>query len=218
MSLRHHFKEELALLNKEILKMGLMAEEAMSKAIQSFKEKDFELSQLVIQGDEEINQMEKDLCDQCALLLAREQPVASDLRHILSAIKIISQLERIGDHAVHIAGRTQNIGEERYLKSSLENFPLMEELGRKMLIDSLNAFVDGNSSLAREVAKRDAEMDDLNEKVARKVLRKMQKNPENLEQGIELLFMSRYLERYGDHACNICEWVVYSTQGEHVDL
>lgn len=218
MSLRHHFEEDIAHLNKEILKMGLMVEEAMSKAIQSFKDKDFELSQLVIQGDEEINQMEKDLCDQCALLLAREQPVASDLRHILSAIKIISQLERIGDHAVHIAGRTQNIGEERYLKSSLENFPLMEELGRKMLIDSLNAFVEGNASLAREVAQRDSEMDDLNDKVARKVLRKMQKDPENLEQGIELLFMSRYLERYGDHACNICEWVVYSTQGEHVDL
>lgn len=218
MSLRHHFEEDIALLNKEILKMGLMVEEAMSNAILSFKNKDFDLAKLVQQGDREINQMENDLCDQCALLLAREQPVASDLRHILSAIKIISQLERIGDHAVHIAGRTLRIGEERYLRSSLVNFPLMEELGRKMMIDSLNAFVEGDPELAREVAKRDAEMDDLNEKVTRKVLKKLQEDSEKLEQGIELLFMSRYLERYGDHVRNICEWVLYSALGEHVDL
>lgn len=218
MTLRHHFEEDIAKLNKDILKMGMMVEQAMSKAIDSFVNKDFDQAQLVIQEDNGINQMENKLCDQCALLLAREQPVATDLRHILGAIKIITQLERIGDHAVSIAEKGKKIGHEKLIKSSLENFPKMEELGRSMLIDSLNAFVERDSALAKDVALRDEEMDALHEKVTRKVLKKIHENNAKIDQGVELLFISRSLERFGDHVKNICEWVCYAQKGEHVDL
>jgi len=218
MSLRHHFEEDISSLNKDVLKMGLLVEDAMENAIRAFKEKDFDLARFVIDHDYEINEMENSLCDQCALLLAREQPVATDLRHILSAIKIISQLERIGDHAVHIAKRIEWIGAQKTIKTTLVNFPKMEELGREMMIDALNAFVEGNTDLAREVAAKDKEMNLINEKMVRKLLEKMHSNSENIDMGVELLFISRYLERFGDHVTNICEWVIYSQLGEHVDL
>ncbi|MDA3850058.1 MAG: phosphate signaling complex protein PhoU [Spirochaetaceae bacterium] len=218
MSLRQHFEEDIANLNKNILKMGLLVEEAIENALIAFKNKDFNLAEKVIAQDKNINQMENDLCDQSVLILAKEQPVASDLRHILAGIKIISQLERMGDHAVHICKRTINIGTDKYIKSTLVNFPKMEELGRHMLVDSLNAFVEGDVDLAREVSARDQEIDDIYDKVEYKLLEKIQKENEKIEQGVELLFISRFLERFGDHVTNICEWVIFSKEGTHENL
>jgi phosphate transport system protein len=216
-SLRHHFDDEIGTLNKNILKMGLFVEEALKKGIDSFKEQDIVKAQEVIDGDALINDQENALCDQCALLLAKEQPVASDLRHILAAIKIITQLERIADHGVHIAKKTIILADQTYMKPIID-LPRMEEIARKMLIDSLNAYVEKDSQAALEIASRDKLIDDLYTQVVREVFTYILADNNKIEQGVELLYVARYLERFGDHVKNICEWVIFSEKGEHADL
>lgn len=217
MSLRHHFEDEIGALNKEILKMGLFVEEAVKKGMASFSEQDEEMAREVIDGDETINDMENALCDQCALLLAKEQPVASDLRHILAAIKIITQLERIADHGVHLAKKAIVLKEQTYIKPIVD-LPRMEEIGRKMLIDSLNAYVERDSEAAEEIAGRDKMIDNLYIQVVREVITYILSDNTRIEQGVELLYVARYLERFGDHVKNICEWVIFSERGEHADF
>ncbi len=217
MGLRHHFDDEIGALNKDILKMGLLVEEAVKKGMEAFKEQSRETAQTVIDGDDMINNMEDELCDQCAILLAKEQPVASDLRHILAAIKIITQLERIGDHGVHFAKKAILLEGETYIKPIVD-LPRMEEIGRKMLIDSLNAYVERDSEAAEEIASRDRMIDDLYMQVVREVLTYIMADSTKISQGVELLTMARYMERFGDHVKNICEWVIFSERGEHADL
>jgi phosphate transport system protein len=216
-SLRHHFDDEIGALNKEILKMGLLVEEAVRQGMECFKDQDREMAQTVVNGDDAINNMEDELCDQCALLLAREQPVASDLRHILSAIKIITQLERIGDHGVHLAKKALILADQTYIKPIVD-LPRMEEIGRKMLVDALNAYVERDSEAAEEIASRDKQIDDLHTQVVREVLTYIMSDTSKISQGVELLYVARYLERFGDHVKNICEWVIFSERGEHADF
>ena len=118
--IRQHYEDELAELNRAIMKMGLKVEEAIDSSVDSLKNKDVELAQRIIDDDDIIDTMEKDLCDQCALIIAREQPVAGDLRHLISGIKIITDLERIADHAVHIAKGTIKMAGEDYIKPLID--------------------------------------------------------------------------------------------------
>ncbi len=217
MSLRHHFDDEIGALNKELLKMGLLVEEAVRQGMECFKDQDRDMAQTVISGDDAINSMEDELCDQCALLLAREQPVASDLRHILAAIKIITQLERIGDHGAHLAKKALILADQTYIKPIVD-LPRMEEIGRTMLVDALNAYVERDSEAAEEIASRDKQIDDLHTQVVREVLTYIMSDTSKISQGVELLYVARYLERFGDHVKNICEWVIFSERGEHADF
>jgi phosphate transport system protein len=217
MSIRQHFEDELGAMNKDILKMGLLVEEAVKNGIEAFKEQNTELAQKVIDGDDAINNMENELCDQCALLLAKEQPVASDLRHIVAAIKIITQLERIGDHGVHMARKAQLLSDQTFLKPIVD-LPRMEEIARTMLVDSLNAYVERDSEAAEEIASRDKMIDDLYIQVVREIITCIMGDVSKIEQGVELLYVARYLERFGDHVKNICEWVFFSERGIHADL
>ncbi|MDC7224406.1 MAG: phosphate signaling complex protein PhoU [Spirochaetales bacterium] len=217
MSIRQHFDDEIGALNKDILKMGLMVEEAVKNGIEAFKNQDRDLAKTVIAGDDGINNMENELCDQCAILLAKEQPVASDLRHIVAAIKIITQLERIGDHGVHLARKAEIIAGQDFIKPIVD-LPRMEEIARKMLVDSLNAYVERDSEAAEEIASRDKMIDDLYNQVVREILTLIMGDSQKIEQGVELLYVARYLERFGDHVKNICEWVIFSERGEHADL
>ncbi len=217
MSIRQHFDDEIGSLNKEILKMGLLVEEAVKNGMESFKSQDREKARIVIDNDDEINSMENALCDHCAILLAKEQPVASDLRHIVGAIKIITQLERIADHGVHLAKKAIVLADQTYI-SPIVNLPRMEEIGRTMLVDALNAFVDRDSEAAEEIASRDGQIDELYNQVTRVVLTYILEDNTKIEQGIELINVARFLERFGDHVKNICEWVIFSERGEHADL
>jgi phosphate transport system protein len=217
MGTRQAFEEGLAALNQEILRMGVMVEEALRRAVESLVNKDGELARAVVAGDAAINQVEQEIEDRCIVLIAREQPVATDLRKLITSLKIVTQLERMGDHALHVAKGTLRLLPETYMKPLID-IPRMAEIGIGMIRDVLTAFLDNNAERAREVASRDHLVDELHNQVMREVFTYMMENTKNIPQSISLLFISRFLERVGDHVTNICEWVVYSATGERVEL
>ena len=217
MGTRQAFEEEMAAVNQEILRMGVMVEEALHRAVESLVNKDGELARAVVAGDAAINQMEQEIEERCVVLIAREQPVATDLRKLVTSLKIVTQLERMGDHALHVAKGTLRILPEAYMKPIID-IPRMAGIGIGMIRDVLSAFLANDAALAREVARRDQEIDELHNQVMREVFTYMMQDPKYISQSISLLFISRFLERVGDHVTNICEWVVYSATGERVEL
>jgi phosphate transport system protein len=217
MGTRKVFAEELAALHQEILRMGVMVEEALRRAVESLVNKDGELARAVVAGDAAINRMEQEIEERCVVLIAREQPVATDLRKLVTSLKLVTQLERMGDHALHVAKGTLRLLPEPYMKPLID-IPRMAEIGIGMIRDALTAFLDNSAERAREVAERDRQIDDLHTQVMREVFTYMMENTSFISQSISLLFISRFLERIGDHVTNICEWVVYSATGERVEL
>jgi len=217
MGTRQVFEEEMAAVNQEILRMGVMVEEALHQAVKSLVNKDGELARAVVAGDAAINQVEQEIEDRCIVLIAREQPVATDLRRLVTSLKIVTQLERMGDHALHVARGTLRLLPEAYMKPLID-IPRMAEVGINMIRDVLTAFLDNDAERAREVASRDRLVDELHNQVMREVFTYMMENSKFISQSISLLFISRFLERVGDHVTNICEWVVYSATGERVEL
>jgi phosphate transport system protein len=217
MGTRQVFAEELAALHQEILRMGVLVEEALRRAVESLVRKDGELAQAVVAGDADINRMEQEIEERCVVLIAREQPVATDLRKLVTSLKVVTQLERMGDHALHVARGTLRLLPEPYMKPLID-IPRMAEIGIGMIRDVLTAFLDNDAERAREVAQRDQQIDELHTQVMREVFTYMMENTSFISQSISLLFISRFLERIGDHVTNICEWVVYSATGERVEL
>jgi len=217
MGIRQSFAEQLELLNQDILKMGVLVEEALHKAIDSLVNKNEELAQRVVAEDEAINAMQNEIEDKCIVLIAKEQPVASDLRHLITGLKIVTQLERMGDHAQHVAKATLRLAGTSYMKPLID-IPRMAELCVGMIREVLTAFLRGDAQKAREAARCDAQIDELHNQVMREVFTYMMENTKYISQSITFLFVSRFLERIGDHVTNICEWVVYDVTGEHVEL
>jgi phosphate transport system protein len=217
MGTRQAFAEELAALHQEILRMGVMVEEALRRAVESLVRKDGELAQAVVAGDAAINRMEQEIEERCVVLIAREQPVATDLRKLVTSLKIVTQLERMGDHALHVAKGTLRLLPEKYMKPLID-LPRMGQIVIGMIQDSLSAFLENNAQRAREVAGRDRQIDELHNQVMREVFTYMMEDSRNISQSISLLFVSRFLERIGDHVTNICEWVVYGATGERMEL
>lgn len=215
--MRTHFQEQLRELNQEILKMGTLVEESINKGLRSLANQDQDLAKQVIDEDEAVNAMELQVEDLCTVLIAKEQPVAGDLRHIVTCLKVVTQLERIGDHAVHLAKTTLKIGAEKLVKPLL-SIPQMAEIGVSMLHDTMTAFVEGDVDKAVEVSRRDNEIDDLYNQVMRELLTYMMEKPQVISQAILLLFAARHLERLGDHVTNINEWIVYERTGKHSEL
>ncbi|HUZ17754.1 MAG TPA: phosphate signaling complex protein PhoU [Spirochaetia bacterium] len=217
MAPRQHFSESMKALNQEIVKMGTLVEEAVRKAVTALVDQDTVLATSVSDEDEAVNQMEMDIEDRCTILIATEQPVATDLRHIITALKIVTQLERMGDHAVHIANGVVRLAEETYMKPIID-IPRMSEIAIRMIHDVLTAFINGDADLAVQVAKRDSSIDELHHQVMREVLSYMMEDPHYIKQSTQFLFISRFLERIGDHVTNICEWIIYNDSGKHVEL
>jgi phosphate transport system protein len=217
MGTRQAFEEGLAALNQEILRIGVMVEEALRQAVESLVNKDGEQARAVVAADAAINQLEHEIEDRCIVLIAKEQPVATDLRKLITSLKIVTQLERMGDHALHVAKGTLRLLPETYMKPLID-IPRMAELAIGMIRDVLTAFLANDAVRAREVAARDQQIDELHNQVMREVFTYMMENSKFISQSISLLFISRFLERVGDHVTNICEWVVYGATGEHVEL
>ncbi len=215
--IRQHYVDDLAELNRAIMKMALKVEDAINASIEALKNKDLDLARKVIDDDDIIDKMEKSLCDQCALIIAREQPVAGDLRHLISGIKIITDLERIADHAVHIAKGTIKMAGEEYIKP-LVDIPRMAELSCSMLSRAIGAYVEQEADTAQAIAGEDNLIDQLHHQVVREILTYMLQDSKNIEGGLSLMYMSRFLERTGDHVRNICEWVIFDETGEHENL
>lgn len=213
--MERHFDEELKDLKEKLLHMAALAEESIVKAVKALVDRDKELAEEVIQSDAAINFLEIDVDEICLKLLATRQPIANDLRFITSAMKINGDLERIGDLSVNIAERTLELIKQPILKPLLD-IPRMAQYAQKMVKDSLDAFVNREPNLARDVCRRDDEVDMLNDQIFRELLTFMIENPKTITRSVDLILVARHLERIADHATNISEDVVFLVEGKTI--
>lgn len=204
-------------LHQLILRMGTQVEEAMRKAISAVSEPSVELASEVVEGDQGIDGLQASIEDLCARIIATEQPVAGDLRDILTSMKFAADLERIGDHARHVAAAIESISDPTFA-AALPNLRDMATAGTAMLHDTLTAFIEQDADSAEAVAKRDDEIDKLHHVVYEQLVSIMREKPESIPHAMHIMFINRFLERLGDHVTNMCEWVVFLKRGKHVEL
>jgi phosphate transport system protein len=210
-----HFHEELDALRQTLLAMGGLVEDQIRRAMRSLLERDDVLAQEVIDRDRQVNTYDVEVDEQCVELLALNQPAASDLRFITTAMKIVTDLERIGDQAVNIAQRVLELNRDPQLKPYID-LPRMADRAQRMVKESLDAFVAGDTALARQVCGEDAEVDALKEQIFRELLTFMMEDPRAIPRAIRIILISRFLERVADHATNIAEMVIYLVEGKMV--
>jgi len=207
-----HFSVELEDLNQKLLQMAGMVESAIHRSIRSLVEQDRELAQQVIRDEPQINRMEMEIDGLSTRLLALNQPVARDLRFLTAALKINTDLERIGDLANHIAERSLSLMHHPLVRPMVD-IPKMASLVQSMLLQVLEAFVKGDAGLARSVLVADDEVDRLRDAVYTELVETMQRDPGIVPAAVDLIFVARNLERIGDHTTNIAEDVVFLVQG-----
>ena len=215
--MRNRFDRQLSTLNDELIEMGSMIEKSIETAIKSLVNQESNLARNAIEADEEIDRQERIIEDLCLKLLLQQQPVAKDLRLISSALKMITDMERIGDHASDISEITIALADQPYIKK-LEHIQQMAKETMIMLVGSIEAFVDKDLEKANEVIKRDDVVDDLFDKVKKELIQMIHENADKGEQAADLLMVAKYMERIGDHATNISEWVIFSITGEHKSM
>ena len=203
-----HFQKELQELKESLLMMAALVEGAISDAVQSLVKRDSDLAQKTFEGEDKINAMEIAIDDSCLKLLALRQPMGVDLRFITSAMKIVTDLERMGDQAFNIAERAISLNQEPQLKPYID-IPKMAEITQSMVKDVLDAFVNSDSKLARSVCERDDMVDGLNDQVFRELLTIMMSDPQTITRAVHLMIVCRCLERIGDHATNLAEDVIF---------
>jgi phosphate transport system protein len=216
-----HFQQELNKLKGNLLQMAGLAERAISNVVEALVKRDTPLAEKTIAEDEKINQMEIRIDEMCLKLLALHQPMAADLRFITSAMRINTELERIGDQAVNIAERVISLNQEPQLKPYMD-IPRMAEITQSMVRDVLDAFVNGDAQLARSVCERDDQVDGLNDQVFRELLTYMMADSKTITRAVHLIIVSRCLERIADHATNIAEGVIFMVKAlvikHHADV
>jgi len=203
-----HYQQELNKLKEYLLKMAGLAEQAIRNGVEALIKRDTPLAEKTIAADQAINQMEILIDEECLKLLALHQPMAADLRFITSAMRINTELERIGDQAVNIAERAVSLNQEAQLKPYID-IPRMAEITQSMVKDVLDAFVNGDAKLARTVCERDDQVDGLNDQVFRELLTYMMADSSTIARAVHLIIVSRCLERIADHATNIAEGVIF---------
>ena len=210
-----HFHEELEALKQTLLAMGGLVEDQIRRVMKTLLERDDVMAQEVIERDRQVNTYDVEVDEQCVSLLALYQPAAGDLRFITTAMKIVTDLERIGDQAVNIAQRVLELNREPQLKPYID-LPRMAEQAQRMVKESLDAFVARDTALARQVCGEDSEVDLLKEQIFRELLTFMMEDPRTIPRAIRLILISRFMERVADHATNIAEMVVYLVEGKMV--
>lgn len=214
---RKAFEEELQNLHDDLMKLGELSLTAIAEALIALKEQDDQKATKVINEDQKINDLEEKINEHAIWLIAKEQPLASDLRNIMSAIKISNDLERIGDLAVNIAKAILIIGDQPLFKP-IEDLPKMAEAARNMTEQALEAYCKQDVAIAREVAEKDDEIDNMYDEIVRELLQFMAQKPDHLSQIMQLAFICRFIERVGDHATNIAESTIYLVKGKILDL
>lgn len=207
------FEEELNQIKDKVVRLGGIVENQIADAIKALTERDSPLAEETIEKDHVVNGLEVDIDELCLKVLATRQPAASDLRLITTAMKIINDLERVGDEAVNISERAVELNREPALKPFID-LPRMAEAAQKMLKESLDAFVNGDVKLASKVLADDDFVDDLNKNIFRELLNFMNEDPQTISRSMKVLFISKYLERIGDHATNIAELVIFMVKGK----
>lgn len=213
--MERHFEVELQALRDRLLTMGSLAETMIHKGIKALVERDESLVQTVLAHEEEMDLLCIEIDDRCFTQLALQQPMASDLRFLVGAIKINSDLERIGDQAVSIALRARSLVSQPQLKPLID-IPRMAGIVQEMVRASLDAFVSQDPDLARKVIDRDDEVDNLRDQVFRELLTYMMGDTTTISRALDLILISRNLERIADHSTNIAEDVIYIVRGEDV--
>ena len=213
--MRNRFDEQLNNLNNELITMGALCEEAISAAVKLLVDNDIKMKESVWEADKQIDQKERDIETLCMKLLMQQQPVASDLRTISSALKMISDMERIGDQASDIAEIAEYAN-----GCGMQSETHIADMARatiQMVTDSIDSFVKKDVELAHAVISHDSVVDDLFDKVKGELISAIENKAANAEALIDLLMIAKYFERIGDHAENIAEWVIYSITGKHAE-
>lgn len=214
---REKYHQELESLRASIQEMAKLSIEQLYRGLEAIETGNKGLAKKVIAADQKVDAFQLAIDDTCVKLIATEQPVAGDLREIVSSIKIVSSIARIGDHAKHLAKGTKrlsDVGRQQF-------FPIIKNMamkGIRMLEIAIEAFVQQDISLANAAASLDNEIDDLKKSLSKKVIAFMKGDPENIEEGTNILFLNRFMERLGDHVANLCECVHFAGTGEHIDL
>jgi phosphate transport system protein len=216
---REHFSKqfdtELNEIREKLLEMGGKVEVMIANAMQSLIERDTELAEKTIAFDHEINQLEMEIDEKCLEVLARRQPAARDLRFITLALKIVTDLERIGDQCANIAKRVKELNQEPSLKPYID-LPRMAQAASNMVKEALDAFVRGDENLAIKVCEDDQVVDDLNEQIQRELLTFMMGDPSTITRAIKINHVSKCLERIADHATNVAEMVIFMVKGKDI--
>jgi len=214
--MRSKFDEQLELLNNSLIEMGSIVEQAIADANRALIYQDIGLARKIIASDDKIDDKEKEIESLCLKIILRQQPVAGDLRLVSSILKLITDLERIGDHATDISEITILLANRPYIKN-LEEIPKMAEATMKMVTKSIDAFVKKDLELAKEVIVYDDVVDALFMTVKKDLIELIKQNTDNSDQAIDLIMIAKYFERIGDHAVNIAEWIIFSLTGEYKD-
>jgi phosphate transport system protein len=213
--MERQFDEELKNLKAKLMRMAALVEESIALAIKGLKDRQEQQARQVLEQEDAINLLDIEVDELCMRMLALKQPMAGDLRYITSAMKIGTELERMGDQAVNIAERTLELLKQPPLKPLID-LPRLAELAQKMVRDVINAFVNHDPDLARDVCRRDDDVDQLNDQIFRELLTYMMQDAANITRAVGLILVGRYLERIADHATNISEDVIYLALGKTI--
>jgi len=214
--MRSNFEEQLKMLNNSLIEMGGIVEQSVVSATKALVEQDTTLARKIIASDDDIDNKEKEIESLCLKLILQQQPVAKDLRLVSAVMKIITDLERIGDHATDISEITLLLVGKKFIKK-LEHIPQMAEETMQMLTMSIDAYVKRDIELAKKVIDHDDVVDHLFDTVKKDLVELIHKNAANGDQAIDLVMIAKYFERIGDHATNIAEWVIFALTGTHKD-
>ena len=216
-SVRSTLDRELHAVSDDILRLGSMVEMAIERSVAALKQRDMKMAQQVIDDDQTVNKLRFQIEEECLKLIATQQPAASDLRAIIAATHVAVDLERIGDHCTGIAAITIRMQDQPLLKPSID-LPLMATIAKEMTHSALDAFVRRDAELARQIVKRDDDIDQLYQQIFRELLTYMLEDPKNISRATFLLWAGHNLERIGDRATNVCERSIFISTGQLGDL
>ena len=217
MVVRENFQEQLDEIKSQLLELGSLAQISVDEAITALKNQDVDKALEIIENDNKINRLEEEINERAIWLIAKEQPLATDLRRLISALKITTDVERVGDLAVNIAKSIIRIGDKPFVKP-IEEIPALAQKANDMLREVLASFYDEDVNQAMAVADADDEIDNMYGRLVKELLELMTKHPESVSQIQQLSFICRYIERIGDHCTNISESVIYVVKGKRYDL
>lgn len=212
MTARLSFEHELQLLRDNLTDMGKLIEVAIEKTLQAFETQDEAMATEIIQGDRNVNDIEKTIEARCLSLILKQQPVARDLRVVTAALKVVTDMERIGDHAADIAELILREKREP-IYNLVKHIPEMAKVAKEMVHDAVAAFTTLNIEGAKNIEKKDDIVDDLFDKVKAEVASLLRNSSEHVDQCVDILMIAKYFERIGDHAVNICEWTEFNETG-----
>jgi len=214
MTARPQMDHEMSIITNDLLDMTNLVEDTIRKAIKSLVERDSELARNIINNDEDIDDLEDEIKDKCLKFLATQQPLAGDLRYMISIMQMVRDLERIGDHCEDIAKYTLRFENEEYMKELID-IPRMADMAARMVKNAIDAFVNKDLRLARKVWKADEEVDELFRNIYDELMGMIDKDAAKANQSVMFLFIAAHLERIADYSTNICEETVFAMEGNY---